>query len=311
MGWDTLYEVARGRHHGAFALRDAPSVGLTPRQVQARAARDPWHRPYPGVVFVPGFPLDHRGHLAAAQLHLGASAAATEVSGLWLYGLVSRAPVRPHLLLPHARRVVAANVVIRRSRVVGPEDRTIVDGISVLRVPFLLLSLAPRTSLDALRTIALDARQRRLLDVTELAARLATVGRVPGRARAVRLLAELGRDGSDSMFESLVRERLRAAGLHPSDAPVPVRTADGRIVHLDIAFPDERVAIECQGFVAHHSRRQLDRDARRDNSIALAVRWLVLKLTWDRFHHDWENFLAQVRQALRTRHPRPGSDATT
>lgn len=117
------------------------------------------------------------------------------------------------------------------------------------------------------RTIALDARQRRLLDVTELAARLATAARVPGRALAVRLLAELGRDGSDSMFESLVRERLRAAGLHPSDAPVPVRTVDGRIVHLDIAFPDERVAIECQGFVAHHSRRQLDRDARRDNSV--------------------------------------------
>lgn len=301
MGWQQLYRVARTRHHGAFAIRDSPGVGLTPRQVQARAARDPWDRPYPGVVFIPGHPVDHRGHLAAAQLHLGADAAASEHSALWLYGLAPRSPARPHLLLPHARRVAARSAVVRRSRCCEASDRTSIDGISILRVPFLLLAISPRTPFDALWPIALDARQRRLFVDDELAARLDTVGRMPGRRRVEQVLARLTTDGSDSVFEAQVRERLRAAGLAPSDGPVALRAADGRTVHLDIAFVRERVAIECQGFIAHHSRRQLDRDARRDNAIALVDGWIVLKLTWDRFMHDWAGFVAEVHRALRAR----------
>lgn len=67
-----------------------------------------------------------------------------------------------------------------------------------------------------------------------------------------------------------MRERLAAEGLTPTSAPHGVVLPGGRTVHLDIAFPDELVAIECQGHLAHRSRAQLDRDARRDNAIALA-----------------------------------------
>lgn len=79
-------------------------------------------------------------------------------------------------------------------------------------------------------------------------------------------------------------------------------TIDGRTVHFDIAFPAERVAIECVGFAAHSTRDQLDRDARRENAIARTGGWLVLKLTWDRFLHDWDGFLAELRHALARSH---------
>lgn len=204
-------------------------------------------------------------------------------------------------MLPHARRVTPARTVIRRSRYFEAADRTTVDGISVVTPPFLLVAIAGRATLDTMLGLALDARQRRLLDPAALSSRLETLGRVPGRRKIERLVVELARDGSDSVFESRVRDRLRASGLTPTDTPYAVRLSDGQTVHLDIAFPAARVAIECQGHMAHSTRRQLDRDARRENAIALSGGWLVLKLTWDRFIYDWAGFLTELRAALAAR----------
>ena len=307
MAWSDLYTWARTRHHGAFAFRDAPAVGLTSRAVDARSCRESWPRPHPAVVVIPGIEWSHLVALAAAQLHLGDRAAAGGMSAAWLYGLVARPPARPHLLLPHAAHPATRGVAIRRSRHVADGDRTRVQQISTLTVPFLMTSLAAQMSTDALRALAIDARQRRLLDIADVAVRIETMPRIPGRRRLVQVLRELEVDGSDSVFEHRVRQQLHDAGFLPSAEPVPVRLPSGRTVHLDIGFVAERVAIECQGFLAHSDRRQLTRDALRENAIALSGEWLILKLTWDRFMHEWPAFLSELRTVLRARRPGVGA----
>lgn len=292
------------RRHGTtttFRIGDAPQVGLTAKAVDAHAWRHGFDRPYPGVIIVPGYPADHRTLLSAVQLHLGTSAAASDLSAAWLYDLVPRPPARPHLLLPHARRVTPRGTVIHRSRYVEPTDRTMVDGISTVTPVFLMIAIAPRAEFMTLTGFGFALRQRGLLCTDALAARLDAVGRVPGRRRVLQVMAQLSGDDSDSLFESKVRDRLREAGLRPSAGPHPVVVADGRTVHLDIAFPEAKVAIECQGHVAHSTPQQMDRDARRDNAIALAGHWVVLKLTWRRFVHGWDAFLAELCRLLASR----------
>jgi hypothetical protein len=298
-----LYEHAR-RHRNVFALRWAPLIGTTPATVDAKARREGWRRPYAGVVLLPGAPWDHRTDLVAVQAALRCDAAARGPSAAWLFGLESRPPARPHLLLPHHQRTIAEAGFVRRSRHVTPADRTTVDGIVTLTPCFWLISHARDISFDALLSLGLDARQRRIVDPSHVADRLTSMPRVAGRKKLERVLQHLQLDGSDSMFESLVRERLLDAGLMPSTAPLPVHLSNGRTVHVDIAFPNERVAVECVGFVAHGSRRQLDRDARRENAIAIGGDWLVLKLTWDRYQHDWDGFLRELLQALSARRRR-------
>jgi very-short-patch-repair endonuclease len=177
-----------------------------------------------------------------------------------------------------------------------------VDGIVVLTPTFWLISQAPDSTDDRLLALAIDARQRRLLVHDDVASRLDTMPHVPGRGRLLRVLRRLASDGSESIFETRVREKLLDAGLYPSAMPLAVPTIDGRTVHFDIAFPAQRVAIECVGLAAHSTRRQLDRDARRENAIARTGGWVVLKLTWDRFLHDWDGFLAELRHALARAH---------
>jgi hypothetical protein len=297
-----MYEKA-SKNYGIFAVRYGPEVGLTARAIRARASREHWRQPHPGVVVLPGSTWDHRAAIAAAQAYLGERAAAGGMSAAWLYRLVPQPPQIPHLLVPHGVHVTTPGVAMRRSRHLTDADRSQIHGLSVVSVTFLMTSLAAHMTIDRLRALALDARQRGLLDIIDVAVRLEEMPRIPGRRRLVQVLKELEAEGSDSMFEYRVRQRLLDEGFVPSSAPVPVVLGAGRTVHLDVAFVRERVAIECRGFLAHSSRRQLNRDARRENAIALANEWLILKLTWDRFTHDWPAFIAELRAALDARPP--------
>lgn len=301
MHWTAdLYAYAR-KHRGAFALRWAPLVGTTPKTVLAKALRESWARPYRGVVMIPGAVWDHMTDLTAAQAAVPALAAARGQSAAWLYGLVPRPPARPQLLLPHAHQTRLPVGLTRRSRHLSVDDTTAVSGVVTLTPTFWLISTAGDTDHARLLSFAIDARQRRLLDIDETAARLESMPQVAGRARLLRVLQRLSHDGSDSMFESDVRARLFEAGLLPSSAPVPVTVSDGRTIHVDIAFPAAKVAVECLGFIAHSTRAQLNSDALRENALALVDEWLVLRLTVDRYRHDWDGFVAELKAALAKR----------
>jgi hypothetical protein len=252
---------------------------------------------------IPGSVWDHRAAIAAVQQHLGERAAAGGMSAAWLYGMVPRPPSVPHLLVPHHLHLTTRGVAIRRSRHVTDADRAWVRGLSIVSVPFLMASLAAHMTTDRLRALALDARQRRLLDIVDVALRLEEMPRVPGRGRLVQVLSELETDGSHSAFASRVRQRLHDEGFAPGLVPVSTTFASGHSVPLDVVFAPERVAVECREFLAGNSRRQLGRDARREHTIALAGDWLVLTLTWDRFMHDWQGFVGELREALETRSP--------
>lgn len=300
MGWAELYEAASA-NYGVYAARRAAEVGLTERAIRARASRERWRQPHPGVVVLPGSPWDHRVALAAAQQYLGERAAAGGMSAAWLYGMAPKPPRIPQLLVPHDLHLTTRGVSLRRSRHVSSADRKRVQGLSVVSPTFLMTSLTAQMTTDGLRAMALDARQRHLLDIVDVAVRIEEMPRIPGRRRLVQVLKELEADDSDSIFEFRVRQRLYDEGLTPSAEPAPVRLSSGRTVHLDVAFVRERVAIECQGFLAHSSRRQRSRDALRDNAIALTNEWLILRLTWDRFIREWPAFVAELGLALDAR----------
>lgn len=167
----------------------------------------------------------------------------------------------------------------------------------------MLVDHAADAQVEALRALAIDARQRRLLDMGDLAAAVVRAGRTAGVGRLRQLVGELDAERADSVLEHRLRRLLEAAGLHPHPSPWPV-TIDGVTIHLDIAFPAQRVAVEVEGFGFHSTRAQLSVDQRRANLLQHSD-WRVLRVGWDDVERRPDVVVGELARLLRSRGWRP------
>jgi hypothetical protein len=106
----------------------------------------------------------------------------------------------------------------------------------------------------------------------------------------------LGLGVPESVLESKMLALLKRSGL-----PTPVRqylvTTPGRSVRFDMAYPNERVAIETDGRAPHWGRERWQADHRRDNRVELAG-WKKLSFTWWDVTRDEAYVALTVAQAL-------------
>ena len=106
---------------------------------------------------------------------------------------------------------------------------------------------------------------------------------------------ELADPRAESQPESRLRVLLALAGLFPA-VQYTVRDDSGDFVaRVDLAFVDQRVAIEYDG-VWHGERRQFARDRRRLNRL-VAAGWTVLHVTAEDLR-DPAALLARIRALL-------------
>lgn len=273
---------------------------MSPTSLESRARREGWRALGPGVWLLPGAEPTDQARAHGATLAFP-GAVVTGWSGAALHGLRRTMPKRIELLrVMGVGDVQTKQLVARRTRFLPDEDHTLVDGVPVVVVPRLLRELSRVATSEGLRDLLIDAR---LHDptVTQATSKLLERDlRFPGRPRLRRVVDELADDGSDSGFEWRVVDRCREAGLEPDTQQAGVPTYLGPR-HLDIAWLLERVAIECVGFSFHSTASQLKRDIQRQNAIAAVDEWLVLQLTWEMFHREWEAFLTVLRDCLQTR----------
>jgi hypothetical protein len=120
------------------------------------------------------------------------------------------------------------------------------------------------------------------LDLVHLAARIDALSR-PGR-RTPRSLIEAmilrspGHDPGRSALESRVLAAIAAAGLPEPERQHPVIRPDGRKAFIDLAYPEQLVAIEADGWEVHGQRAAFDADRVRGNELVL-LGWKVLHVT--------------------------------
>jgi very-short-patch-repair endonuclease len=89
---------------------------------------------------------------------------------------------------------------------------------------------------------------------------------------------------------------LLEAGLPPFETQYEV-VVDGRVLHLDFAWPDEVVGLEYMG-KADHGIDQVDSDARRRGQLTGAG-WRVLDATGGILHRDIIRWVGQALAAAR------------
>lgn len=291
------FEIASRRNDGVASSRLAQAEGVSARSLRRWVRDRHLSRFAPGVHLLDARP-GAATRLRAALDALGDPAALALRSALWVHGLAPH-PRPLTVIIPERRRApVLPGVTVRRSRTLLPTDITDVDGWSATTVERTLLDSAITLDDEACLGLVIDAMFKRVTTLDLVQARVTSTPTAWGVGRLRRVTAKLAGLKPDSVFEWLVGDALRRQGLRPTTAPYPVDTPEG-MFEVDLAFPPERVAIECDG--RHHlNPRQAERDARKSNALALAG-WALLRIGYAAFRQDPTAFALQVQRLLDTR----------
>jgi len=225
-------------------------------------------------------PLTWQGRLVAAVLAAGDGALGSHRSAARAFALRDVPRWRPELTVEATDLPRVAGVTIHRTNRLDPPDRTIVDGMPVTSLPRTLLDLGAVLPYEIVEQAAHDAVIRKLVTFESL---VAVVDRLGGRGRrgvgvlrAVLLGAAL-----DERLESELERRLVA--LAPKSPHIELQhrmtCVDGRVVRLDVARRDRRIAVEGNGDRWQTTPKDARRDRERRRSIQASG--------WDHYEYGW------------------------
>ena len=207
-------------------------------------------------------PLSDRGRIRAATLATGPHSAASFSTATALSRLTPTLPAVLHVSLTRGDR--RSRPALRVHHGLEPEDVTQIHGIPVT------------TPLRTLEDLNWPDRL-----VREALAR--------GLVRPEQLPFE---DGTDNELEDRFRELVRRAGL-----PQPMPQYRLGSYRLDFAWPEQRIAVETDGWATHGRRQGFEDDRARDAAL-LTAGWRVLRVTYRRLKRQPTLVVAQLASIL-------------
>jgi very-short-patch-repair endonuclease len=300
---DSAVHPLAERQHGLVTRAQLRQLGLSDRQITARlrwGLLTPVHR---GVLRITAVARSPEQALLAACLAAGVGAVASHRSAAALWELRGIDWPRPELSVPNDRRPSVAGATVHRSAMLGRPDVT-----RHRRIP---VTTPARTLLD------LGAAAPELVEPAVEDALLRGLVTLPSLRRALERVGAHGRGGT-AVLRDLVAQRARETA--PTESPLedalvallrrhrlpepvrqhPVAVGGGRVVRLDLAYPDARVGIEADGRRWHSGRADFQSDRERGNHLA-ARGWTVLRFGWDDVGRRGDRVADDVRRVLQHR----------
>ncbi len=147
-----------------------------------------------------------------------------------------------------------------------------------------------------------EARRRRLIaerPLRQILDRLGRSGR-PGtrQLRSILDSGEMHQPVPGSPFERRFLQFLRRRCLPTADRQVRIRDEAGHVVaRVDFAYPELKIAIECDGRKYHFGRQNWEGDVERRSELA-ALGWLVIHVSWDMLVNRPDDLERLIRGAL-------------
>ncbi len=277
------------RQHGLFSRAQAVEVGATMASIRSRLEAGRWMRSGPGVYRLTGVPVTWKQRALAACLVSGTGAVVSHRSAAVLWGVSGFRPGRIEITVPPGRSNRNALARVHRSAV----DGTRRDGIPVTRPARMVMDLAGVVGADMLEEAVDDVLCRQLCRLDELTA-------PAGRRGSVALRAVLdawnGDALPDGVAEMRVVRRLLDVGLPQPARQHEIHHRGQFVARVDLAYPDERLAIELDGFRWHAGRGPFRSDRLRRNRIE-AAGWRLLETAPDDIAEVCREAAEMLRQA--------------
>ena len=285
------------RQDGVISLDQALEIGLSREAVRRRVANKQWfpmgHRVYQDASHQP----TPRAELRAAMLSLGDGAVLVGEGAAWWWGLLEERPRTFEIAVERQQRPRARTSLVRRT--VPAADRTVVKGIRVTTPVPSVLDAAVGLGLIGGAALFDTALQRRRVTLDGLRhGRLRRSGR-PGARLLDRLMA-LAEGGAVSEAERLAHEHLAAGAVVGWVANLPLEVRGFGHAVADIAFREQKVIVEVDGWAYHRGRRAFLLDGPRQTAMT-AAGWVVVRTHWHELTTEPEVFVANLRRILAAR----------
>jgi hypothetical protein len=230
------------------------------------------------VLAVAGVELSFAGRALALQLAAGPTAFVSGPSAGVLHGLREMPKRRLEITVKEARATAVSPPHRRVWTSWVDEERDVIcrpDGLRVASPLRMLFGLAEQFNQHRFQRAAEDAWQLGLITPDTAGEYLAAIRR-SGRTGVIRLeawleqMSFLERPAQTGLEQDFI-DMIARVGLPTPIRQYPLRLADGELIHLDLAWPAVRLAIE-----PGHSRWHLEvhKDNARDRACS-AVGWQV------------------------------------
>lgn len=208
--------------------------------------------------------------------------------------------------------------IVRRRQVVGHVGQFFAD--EIVSHNGLLITSRTRTWLDCSRKMSIEeltvvadhllriprpdfeARSEPFATKDDLADMLDRHRGTPG-IRKARLALDQARVGADSAPETRLRLALEYAGLPEPQLNVPTELSVGVVRQPDLAYPEQKVAVEYDG-EGHSEVAQIVKDIAREEDFVRAG-WLPVRISKRHMQNEARAAVAKVRTALLSRGWRP------
>jgi very-short-patch-repair endonuclease len=230
----------------------------------------------------------------AALLSGGAGAVASHLSALDLWDLMDVAAGGPvHITMSGKGRPPARGIIFHRTLHLSPEECSEVDDIPVTSIERTLVDVAGMLGSHELSQIIATIERRSLLPEKNLRTLADRYVRRPG-VRSIREVLAAEREPAFTRSEA---ERRCLGLIRTARLPQPRVNVRLEQYELDLYWPEERVAVEVDGFAFHGSRSSFEADRRKDGYLrSRGVE--VVRLTWRQITEEPTATAVMVGQVL-------------
>jgi hypothetical protein len=232
--------------------------------------------------------------MLAAVKACGRHAVLSHWSAAELWRFVDEQDRLPHVTVVGGATRVVPELVVHRTAVLDPRDRTRHRGVPVTTAARTLLDLAGVARTDVVRRALRTAQGLRRVHVAQLVEILDRLGPRRGSRRLAGLIAS-GPAPIRSVLEDIVLELLLRAGFAHPDVNKPIVVADRRVIP-DFRWPEQRLILEADGAAWHDDPAAREADTERQAFLE-AHGERVIRVTWAQAVARRAETVARVRAA--------------
>ncbi len=297
---DDLLALA-ARQHGVLTVRQLAGRGRSRSAISRARSRGVLVDVAPGVVRVASSPDTFRQRCMILQLHAGSVGFIGGMTAARILGLRAMPLAPVNYTAPRSfRRTVPswADLHITRWYDHVADRQELADGLVVATPMRMLWGLAASFNQFRFDRAAEDAWNLGLID-PQTAADYLEDHRCRGKDGVARLETwlegALGRSrATQSNLERRLIEALEVVGLPTPSLQYPLTLRSGEVVHLDIAWPDVKLAVEPGDAWFHSGRHAVRRDQARDRG-CVELGWQIVRFD-ESIRSDFLSAARQIRR---------------